>query len=212
MQLTQQLNATIIIRHTVPTSLGVLVLVTMIVMIMHLIWNVIMGSRHLLYPLPGVLATTTPQRYLFFGSTGYYTIFCDLLQLSHDIGDILWLMIGAKFVKKNSAKRLICMINTHNGTRWMHQMHNSGKKYANSFWRYVLTNVKSQVILILEANWRQFTVHTSLSISCDIFKKKCDIDILTMFWKWHDNYITIHRQTIFWGLASTLPCLKSEKC
>ena len=57
------------------------------------------------------------------------------------------------------------------------------------------------MILILEANWRQFTVHTSLLISCDIFKKKCDIDIFTIFWKWHDNCVTIYRQTIFWGLA-----------
>ena len=32
------------------------------------------------------------------------------------------------------------------------------------------------------------------------FQKKCDIDILTIFWKWHDNCITIYRQTIFWGL------------
>ena len=68
---------------------------------------------------------------------------------------------------------------------------------------YVFTNAKSQVILILKANWRQFTVHTSLLISCDIFKKKCNIDILMIFWKWHDNCITINRQTIFWGLVIT---------
>ena len=36
------------------------------------------------------------------------------------------------------------------------------------------------------------------------FQKKCDIDILTIFWKWHDNCITIYRQTIFWGLVETL--------
>ena len=39
-----------------------------------------------------------------------------------------------------------------------------------------------------------------------IFSKKCDIDILTIFWKWHDNCITIYRQTIFWGLV-----LKNQK-
>jgi hypothetical protein len=76
-----------------------------------------------------------------------------------------------KICQKNSAKCVICMSNTHNGTRWMHQMHKSGIKYANSCKRYVLKNAKSQVILILEANWRQFTLHTSLLISCDIFKK-----------------------------------------
>ena len=43
---------------------------------------------------------STPQRYLFIGSTRYYTIFCDLIRLSHDIDDTLWLIIGAKFVKK----------------------------------------------------------------------------------------------------------------
>ena len=32
---------------------------------------------------------TTPQRYLFLGSTRYYTIFCHLIRLSHDINDIL---------------------------------------------------------------------------------------------------------------------------
>ena len=31
----------------------------------------------------------TPQRYLFLGSTRYYTIFCHLIRLSHDINDIL---------------------------------------------------------------------------------------------------------------------------
>ena len=46
------------------------------------------------------LATTTPQRYFFWRSTRYYTIFGFLIRLSHDICDILWLMIGAKFVPK----------------------------------------------------------------------------------------------------------------
>ena len=59
----------------------------------------------------------------------------------------------------------------------MHQMHKSGK-ICQFLQKYVLKNAKSQVIVILEANWRQFTVHTSLMISRDIFKKKCDIDIL----------------------------------
>ena len=31
----------------------------------------------------------TPQRYLFYRSTRYYTIFWDLIRLSHDISDIL---------------------------------------------------------------------------------------------------------------------------
>ena len=31
----------------------------------------------------------TPQRYFFLGSTRYYTIFCNLIRLSHDISDIL---------------------------------------------------------------------------------------------------------------------------
>ena len=35
------------------------------------------------------------------------------------------------------------------------------------------------------------------------FQRKCDIDILTIFWKWQDNCITIYHQTIFWGLIST---------
>ena len=35
------------------------------------------------------------------------------------------------------------------------------------------------------------------------FQKKCDIDILTIFWKWHDNCITI-----FWGLFITTPLWK----
>ena len=60
------------------------------------------------------------------------------------------------------------------------------------------------MILILEANWRQFTVHTSLVISYDTFKKKCDIDILTISWKWHDNCITIYHQTICRGLLLML--------
>ena len=36
-----------------------------------------------------ISATITPQRYLYFGSTRYYTIFCNLIRLSHDISDIL---------------------------------------------------------------------------------------------------------------------------
>ena len=32
---------------------------------------------------------STPQRYLIFGSTRYYTIICNLIRLSHDINDIL---------------------------------------------------------------------------------------------------------------------------
>ena len=47
-----------------------------------------------------ILTITTPLRYLFYGSTRYYTIFWDLIRLSHDISDISWLLIGAKFVKK----------------------------------------------------------------------------------------------------------------
>ena len=47
-----------------------------------------------------VVVEATPQRYLFYGSTRYYTIFWDLIRLSHNISDILWLLISAKFVKK----------------------------------------------------------------------------------------------------------------
>ena len=41
-----------------------------------------------------------PPTISFFGFTRYYTIFCNFVRLSHDISDILWLIIGAKFVKK----------------------------------------------------------------------------------------------------------------
>ena len=57
-----------------------------------------------------------PWAIFFWRSTRYYTIVGFLIRLSHDICDILWLMIGAKFVK-NSAKRMICMSNTHQ--RWI---------------------------------------------------------------------------------------------
>ena len=46
-----------------------------------------------------------PSAIFFFGSTRYYTIFCNLIRLSHNINDILWLMIGAKFVKKKCEMR-----------------------------------------------------------------------------------------------------------
>ena len=36
-----------------------------------------------------------------------------------------------KICPKKSAKCVICMSNTQNGTHSMHQMHKSGKKYAN---------------------------------------------------------------------------------
>ena len=39
------------------------------------------------------------------------------------------------------------------------------------------------VILILEANLRQFTVHTSLLISCDIFKKNA----ISIFIRYFEN-------------------------
>ena len=116
------------------------------------------------------LITITPQRYLFLDPhdiTRYFGIWYDY----HTISAIFYDSWSVQNLSKNSAKCVICMSNTHNGTRWMHQMHKSGIKYANSCKRYVLKNAKSQVILILEANWRQFTLHTSLLISCDIFKK-----------------------------------------
>ena len=50
-------------------------------------------------------ALSTPQRYFFFGSTRYYTIFCNLIRLSHNISVILWLMIGANFVPKKCEMR-----------------------------------------------------------------------------------------------------------
>ena len=99
--------------------------------------------------------------------TRYFGIWYDY----HTISAIFYDSWSVQNLSKNSAKYVICMSNTHNGTRWMHQMHKSGIKYANTCKRYVLKNAKSQVILILEANWRQFTLHTSLLISCDIFKK-----------------------------------------
>ena len=43
----------------------------------------------LIAQIRALCGTITPQRYLFFGSTRYYTIFCNLIRLSHDISDIL---------------------------------------------------------------------------------------------------------------------------
>ena len=48
-----------------------------------------------------VTASPPPLSDIFFWrSTRYYTIFGFLIRLSHDINDILLLIIGAKFVKK----------------------------------------------------------------------------------------------------------------
>ena len=63
----------------------------------------------------------------------------------HTISAIFYDSWSVQNLSKNSAKCVICMSNTHNGTRWMHQMHKSGIKYANSCKRYVLKNAKSQV-------------------------------------------------------------------
>ena len=45
-------------------------------------------------------------------------------------------------------------------------------------------------------------MHTSFSISCDIFK----ILAITIFWKWCDNCIAIYRQTKCGGLVVSCQC------
>ena len=125
-----------------------------LVLMIHMLWP---G-----FPFSFSLCSRPPLSDIFFMDphdiTRYFGIWYDY----HTILAIFYDSWSVQNLSKNCAKCVICMSNTHNGTRWMHQMHKSGIKYANSCKRYVLKNAKSQVILILEANWRQFTVHTSL--------------------------------------------------
>ena len=74
----------------------------------------------------------TPLSDIFFWDphdiTRYFAIWYDY----HTILTIFYNSWSVPNLSKNSAKRVICMSNTHNGTNWVHQMCKSGKKYANS--------------------------------------------------------------------------------
>ena len=98
---------------------------------------------------------------------------------------------------------MICMSNTHNGLRLMHQMHTSGKKICQLMLNVCLYKCKESSDLNFRGKLRAiYSAYLIINIVW-YFQKKCDIDILTIFWKWHDNCITIYCQTIFWGLAAT---------
>ena len=43
----------------------------------------------------------------------------------------------------------------------------------------------------------------------EIFSNKCNITILTIFWKWYDNRITIYCQMICRGLLTIVQCHKT---
>jgi len=97
------------------------------------------------------------------------------------------------------------MSNTHNGLGWMHQMHKRGKKICQFMLKVCLYKCKESSDLNFRGKLKAiYSAYLIINIVW-YFQKKCDIDILTIFWKWHDNCITIYRQTIFWGLVVNCP-------
>ena len=131
--------------------------------------------------------------------TRYFAIWYDY----HTILTIFYNSWTVPNLSKNSAKRVICMSNTHNGLRWMHQMHKSGKKVCQFMLNVCLYKCKESSDLNFRGKLKAiYSAYLIINIVW-YFQKKCDIDILTIFWKWHDNCITIYRQTIFWGLVKS---------